>query len=197
MLATCVLRGYPIDSYLSPDHPLQREILAIVAELMAVDEQDVQLATDGCSVPTFGSSIAAFATAYAQLARPESSSSPHSLALTRLRDAMMTYPANVSGHGNFVTSIMEVGDGRIVVKTGAEGLICLGIPSDGLGIAIRLADGTFRSQPAIVAGVLRQLGLYDDAFYAELESRHPSAILNHNGWLVGRHESIVELDWQA
>lgn len=197
MLATCVHLGYPIDSYLSPNHPLQKEILAITSGLMGVDESEVRLATDGCSVPTFGSSIAAFATAYAHLARPKNSPSPHAEALVRLRDAMMAHPANVSGHGNFVTSIMEVGNGGIVAKTGAEGLICLGIPSEGLGIAIRTADGTFRSHPEIVAGVLRQLGLYDEAFYAALEERHPSAIRNHNGWQVGEHQSVVELEWQA
>ncbi|MEZ4498499.1 MAG: asparaginase [Thermomicrobiales bacterium] len=64
-------------------------------------------------------------------------------------------------------------------------------------MAIRVADGTFRSQPVIIAGVLRQLGLLDEAFYAALEERHPSAIRNHNGWVVGNHESVVELDWPA
>ncbi|MCC6943635.1 MAG: asparaginase [Thermomicrobiales bacterium] len=197
MLATCVHRGYPIDSYLLPDHPLQQEILTITSSLMGVDEQDVRLATDGCSVPTFGSTIAAFATAYAHLARPDTSPSPHAPALRRLRDGMMAHPANVSGYGNLVTSLMEIGYGRIVVKTGAEGLICLGIPSEGLGIAIRIADGTFRSQPVIVAGVLRQLGLFDEVFYAALDERHPSAIRNHNGWQVGEHLSTVEMEWQA
>ncbi len=197
MLATCVHRGYPLESYISPDHPLQVEILSITADLMGVDPQSVQLATDGCSVPTFGASIASFANAYAHLARPETSSSPHAAALTRLRDAMMSHPANVSGHGNLVTSLMEIGSNRIVVKSGAEGLVCIGVPSEGLGIAIRVADGTFRSQPVIIAGVLRQLGLLDEAFYAALEERHPSAIRNHNGWVVGNHESVVELDWPA
>ncbi len=193
MLATCVHLGMPIDSYLSPDHPLQRQILANVAELMQVDVSSVELATDGCSVPTFGATIAAFATAYGALARPETSGSPHAASLTRLRDAMMAHPANVSGYGNFVTDIMEVGAGRIVAKTGAEGLICLGIPSEGLGIAVRLADGSFRSQPVIVEAVLRDFGLFDDAFYDDLRARHPREIRNHNGWLVGEHRAVVEL----
>ncbi|MEZ4498498.1 MAG: asparaginase [Thermomicrobiales bacterium] len=108
-----VHRGYPLESYISPDHPLQVEILSITADLMGVDRQSVQLATDGCSVPTFGASIASFANAYAHLARPETSFSPHAAALTRLRDAMMSHPANVSGHGNLVTSLMEIGSNRI------------------------------------------------------------------------------------
>ncbi len=155
------------------------------------------VAVDGCSVPTFGGSTAAFATSYATLARPETAAISHAAALTRLRDAMMAHPENVSGAGNFVTDLMEVAGGRIVAKTGAEGLICLGIPSEGLGIAIRIADGTFRSQPEAVASTLRQLGLMDEAFYTELERRHPRAIRNHNGWVVGEHRAVFELSRPA
>lgn len=197
MLATCVHLGLPVENYLSLDHPLQQNILANVADLMQVDVSSIELGTDGCSVPTFGATIAAFATAYATLARPETSASPHAASLTRLRDAMMAHPANVSGHGNFVTDIMDVGAGRIVAKTGAEGLICLGVPSEGLGIAVRLADGSFRSQPVIVEAVLRGLGLFDEAFFDELRARHPREIRNHNGWVVGEHRAIVELQRQV
>lgn len=197
MLATCVQMGYPMDSYLSPQHPLQLQILQNVAEIMQVPADEVTLATDGCSVPTFGAAIADFATAYAKLSRPETSESRHAEALTRLRNAMMAHPANVSGYGNFVTDIMEVGGGRLVAKTGAEGLICLGIPSEGLGIAIRITDGSFRSQPVIVEAVLRELGLFDDAFYRDLAQRHPSSIRNHNGWEVGEHRAVVELQRPA
>ena len=34
MLATCLHRGYPIDSYLEPDHPLQQEILRVMAAVL-------------------------------------------------------------------------------------------------------------------------------------------------------------------
>lgn len=61
MLATCLHLGYPVESYLAPHHPLQQRILTIVAEAMQRDPASIVLATDGCSVPTFGAGITDFA----------------------------------------------------------------------------------------------------------------------------------------
>lgn len=189
MLAACLQRGYPIDSYLEPTHPLQIEIRGYIAEVCRVAPESLVLATDGCSVPTFGTSVNAFALAFAALAAPEAAPAgagrEHAPALNRLREAMIAAPANVSGAGSFVTDLMEIGDGEIVAKSGAEGLICLGIPKHQIGIAIRVADGSFRSHPAIVTAVLRQLKLVDDAIIDAILARHPLELLNHNGRHVG------------
>ena len=65
MLATCVHLGWPLASYLEPEHPLRRQVRAIMAEVLRLEEDRILLAADGCSVPTFGASMLAFATAYA------------------------------------------------------------------------------------------------------------------------------------
>src|SRR4051794_9113937 len=57
MLAACLQLGYPIDGYLEPEHPLQQQIKKLVAEVCRIAEDDIVVGTDGCSVPTFGSSI--------------------------------------------------------------------------------------------------------------------------------------------
>src|SRR5215213_2333829 len=71
MLATCLHRGYPIETYLDADHPLQRDILRVAAACLRLPESEIRLAPDGCSVPTFGAPLSGFATAYATLAAPE------------------------------------------------------------------------------------------------------------------------------
>jgi L-asparaginase II len=48
MLATCVVNGWPIDSYLDPTHPLQ---LAIKAEVEAMSGESVAgVSVDGCEI---------------------------------------------------------------------------------------------------------------------------------------------------
>ena len=47
MLATCLHLGYPVDTYLSPEHPLQVQILEIVADAMQVEAASISLAVDG------------------------------------------------------------------------------------------------------------------------------------------------------
>jgi len=189
MLATCMHLGYPIDNYLDPEHPVQRTIRGIIAEVCRVPVSGLRLATDGCSVPTFGTSIRAFATAFAVLAKPErvpeDAGGRHAAALNRLRHAMTSHPENVAGTGDLVTNLMAVAGGRIAAKTGAEGLICLALPERGLGIAIRIADGTYRAHEVAVPAVLEQLGAVDASVIAAVTARNSPEIRNHNGWHVG------------
>jgi L-asparaginase II len=125
MLATCVHPGYPIESDLDPEHPVQRTIRGIIAEVCRVPESGLRLATDGCSVPTFGTSIRAFATAFAALAQPERVSEEagrrHSAALNRLRQAMTAQPENVAGTGDLVTNLMAVAEDASRPRPGRKG----------------------------------------------------------------------------
>jgi L-asparaginase II len=201
MLAACLQLGLPTDSYLDPDHPLQRQILEIMATVMHVPAASIVLGTDGCSLPTFAGSIAAFATGYAILANAVTGSTndeiPHREALARLGAAMVAHPENVSGHGQLVTDLMIVGEGRIVAKSGAEGLLCFGLPDAGLGVAIRLLDGSYRSHAVIAARVLQELDAVPASAITELLRRHDLRIFNHNRRHVGDHRAVFSLTHAA
>jgi L-asparaginase II len=152
-------------------------------------------------VPTFGATLAAFARAYAALAVPTSvpqhAGGAHASALVRLRQAMMSHPENVAGRGELVTDLMRLGRGTIVAKSGAEGLLCLGLPQAGLGIAIRIADGSFRAHPVVAAQVLSQLGAVESGIIDELLGKHPPVVKNHNGWSVGEIRPAFQLQGSA
>src|SRR6188472_1932557 len=100
MLAACLQLGYPVDDYLEPEHPLQQQIKKLVAGVCRIAEDEIVVGTDGCSVPTFGSSVGSFAISYAALAAPDRTPADfggrHAEALDRLRAAMLAYPQNVS-----------------------------------------------------------------------------------------------------
>ncbi len=198
MLATIVHEGLSQEDYLDPRHPLQQRILGIMSEVMRVPVAEIALGTDGCSLPTFAAPVRAFATAYAALAAPEQvpagAGQEHADALNRLRDAMLAYPVNVSGEGNLVATIMEVSEGRVAAKTGAEGLLCLAVPERELGIAIRIADGTYRTHAVAAGAALEQLGLLDDIQRQEILSRHSPELRNHNGRLVGEIRPVFKLE---
>jgi L-asparaginase II len=198
MLATCLQMGYPTESYLEPEHPLQQQIKAIVAEVCRVPEASFVMGTDGCSVPTFGTTIRAFAQSYAALADPsrvpDEAGGRHAPALNRLRHAMIAHPENVSGEGELVTTVMRVGAGDFVCKSGAEGLFCLGVPEAGIGLAIRIADGSFRAHQEVLISALRQLGLINEAQVAAITAADSPEIRNHNGRLVGEIRACFTLE---
>src|SRR5574337_833672 len=53
MLAHAKMRGLPLESYLSLDHPIQRDILAGLAEMSGLSPEAIALGVDGCSAPNF------------------------------------------------------------------------------------------------------------------------------------------------
>lgn len=189
MIAACLQLGYPIDNYLDPNHPLQVQIKALVAEVCHIPVEALVMATDGCSLPTFGATLRDFARSYAELAQP----TMHQAALNRLREAMIEVPENVSAQHSLVTDLMRVGNGRIVAKSGAEGLICFGLPEQGLGIAVRVLDGSFRAHPVIVAQVLKDLGVLSNAELDQLIPEDDIVIFNHNRRRVGRRQAAFSL----
>ena len=201
MLAAIVHERLSRHDYLDQTHPLQQRILGIMSEVLRLPRDGIVLGTDGCSLPTFGAPMRAFAAAFVALAAPRDVPSgagrEHAAALDRLREAMVAHPQNVSGHGDLVTDLMALSDGRIVAKSGAESLICLGVPERGLGIAIRVLDGAFRVHPEVVLATLEQLEIVDAATLQAIAARHSSEIRNHNGWRVGEFRPVFELQRQG
>jgi L-asparaginase II len=76
----------------------------------------------------------------------------------RQHAAMRAHPAMVAGPGDFDTELMRVLDGS-VAKGGAEGLGCVSLSEQGLGIAVRVEDGASRAvDPALMAVLGQVLG---------------------------------------
>lgn len=197
MLAVCVHEGLPIETYLDSTHPLQQRVLGIMAQVLRVPEAEIALGIDGCSLPTFGASVAACARSWAALAAPDAVPAgfgrEHAAALKRLRTAMVSAPENVAGDGELVTDMMQLAGPRLYAKSGAEGLICFALPEQQLGVAIRVLDGSFRTHPVVVAAVLRQLKALDEATIGAIAARHPAELRNHNRRLVGEIRATVQL----
>jgi L-asparaginase II len=189
ILATCVHLQEPLATYLNSDHPAQRRILAVMGTVLRTSSDTIPLGVDGCGLPTFAAPVRAFAGAFAALARPELVSpeggGKHAAALNRLRGAMAAHPENVAGTGELVTDLMRLSGGRVVAKSGAEGLICLALPELGLGVAVRVLDGSFRAHAVIVASLLEQLDALDEETIASIRDHHPAILHNHVGRVVG------------
>jgi L-asparaginase II len=154
MLAACVAQHWPLKSYRDPTHPLQRAVLASVLEAAGLESVDVGV--DGCGVPVHGMPLASMATIFARLARPDRLGDLEKPA-RNATDAMRAEPYLVAGRGRADTAIMEVAP-SLIVKGGAEGLRCVGVPDRGIGVALKIRDGTARASGP---GLIRALWLLD------------------------------------
>ena len=133
-LAWCRLRDEPSDTYLDPDHPLQRAVRRTLAGLLDCSERELVAGTDGCGAPNYALPLAQLARAYAQLAAPAGDSGV-AADLHTLFAAMTAHPEMVSGERRDDLVLMQAAPGDWVAKGGAEGVQALGVASRGIGIA--------------------------------------------------------------
>jgi L-asparaginase II len=198
MLAACRAWNWPIENYIAAEHPLQEKIRSIVARGCGETAPQLELATDGCSLPTFAAPILQFAFAYAVLADPVGAKwdglDSERAALRRLREAMTLHPDLISGEGEIDTVIMQETNGRVVAKLGAEGLLCLAIPGHRLGVAISDAGGSTRSLGPAAVAVLGQLGLEDDMTIATLKEKLCPPVRSFAGNEVGEIRASLTLE---
>jgi L-asparaginase II len=148
MLATCVVNGWPVEGYLSPDHPVQTAITQSLARLAGEPVEHV--AVDGCGAPQHALTLVGVARAFGALAAAGSG------AQGRVAAAMRAHPDLVGGPGREVTRLLEGVDG-LVAKDGAEGYFAAGLP-DGSGAAVKVADGANRASHLLLVAALRALG---------------------------------------
>jgi L-asparaginase len=164
-LATCRRLGWSTESYLQKEHPLQQEVLKRVGDLLAQPAAELLTARDDCGAPTLQLQLAQMALLYAHLGAGSQAD------LERLSRAMLAHPELVAGEGRFDTELMRRGHGQVVSKGGAEGIQCLSRVGEGLGVAIKVEDGSARAKHAVALHLLEQLDWLTPMTLEELRSQ--------------------------
>ena len=146
MLALCRARGWRSDGYRLEGHRVQREMLAVHAEAVEVEEDELDTGVDGCGVVTFALPLERMAYAFSRLAALDGGE--------RVARAMRAHPDLIRGPKATDTRLMRALQGWIA-KGGAEGLLCAA--GDGLGVALKAEDGHGRALAPAAAAFFRLL----------------------------------------
>ena len=145
MLATCVVNGWDIKTYLDPEHPLQ---IAIRQEIQTLIGGAVLSTTiDGCGAPLFVITTHNFAIGTHTMRVSQDPVYQEVVA------ACLAHPDMVAGKGRLTTTLMNQIPG-LFVKDGAEAVELLSL-ADGRACIFKVSDGSDRAFPAIVKAVLR------------------------------------------
>ncbi|OOY32122.1 asparaginase [Thioclava sp. F36-6] len=145
--------------YVEIDHPVQRAVKSAFEEV--TEETSLRYGIDGCSAPNFATSLAGLGRAMQFFAAATSDGDLRARAATRLVDAMMEHPELVAGEGRACTEIMREANGRVAVKTGAEGVYVAMLPDQKRGVALKITDGATRASEAAMIALLIRLGALD------------------------------------
>ena len=146
--------------------------------------EELVAARDDCGAPTLRLQLAQMALLYAHLG-----ASNHA-ELEQISRAMLAHPDLVAGDGRFDTELMRRGHGQVLSKGGAEGIQCLTRVGEGLGVAIKVEDGSRRAKQAVALYLLRELDWLTPMGLEELEEQvliiNPGVTLEVHGALEFR-----------
>lgn len=168
--------------YVDPDHPVQTA--GLDAFETVTDLKSPGFGIDGCSAPNYATTVEAMSRAMAWFATAHTRDDGLSRAGARLAAAMYSYPEMVAGEGRACTVLMRAANQPLALKTGADGYFTAILPEMGLGIALKIADGTTVASESAVAAILVKLGVLS-ADDPDVQSFLCPEIRNRRGILAG------------
>ncbi len=184
-LTTALHLDIPLDDYHQIEHPLQQFSLDILSDLADVDLKQYPIGIDGCGLPAPTMPLRQLGHAMARFANPVDLSDYRAQAIYRLHEAITNEPIYIAGHGTLVSELNEVTNGGVLAKTGAEGIVAAAIPDRGLGIALKIADGSARARSVALLAILDHLGALSDDEKHKLQTHISPMIINSRGISVG------------
>ena len=167
-LAAAKLSGLSTSDYLSPDHPVQQRVKALIEELSG--EQIVKTTIDGCGAPLFAMSTIGLARALTHLPSRDLELFEAGLAHPNLIGDTTTPDALLMKHGIFS-------------KLGAEGVFTA-VTRSGHALAIKFADGSLRAALKTTAAVFHKHGLIDTDTRKAIEAEDSLQVLG-GGKVIG------------
>lgn len=180
-LRAATAQGWAIDSYLAPDHPIQKQVVELVSDLGQHRADPVGI--DGCGAPVLRTTTRVMALLFASLSYDPS--------LRPVFTAMHRYPNLVSGSGQGDSSLAIAVNAA--AKRGAEG--CIGVALDArLGIAVKSWDGLQAAADVGVAAAIEALGEMSPYVAEQIAVTGRPPIIGGN-LPVGEMESRVEMRW--
>lgn len=185
MLATCVTRGWPVQGYARPGHPLQREIRRILGELAGEDVESAPWGVDGCGLPTPGLPVSALARALGAAAGDAAGS--------RNLRAMARHPLLVAGSTGFDSRLLAAAGDTLTVKGGGAAVWAAVHRTARSAVVIKFEAGDGQAMSAVATAVLGALGWLRGPAGAALAADRRPVLRNWAGETVG--DVLVTEEW--
>lgn len=147
--------------YIEIDHPVQRAVREAFEDVTGIASPGYGI--DGCSAPSFTTTIAAMARGMAFFAGANPDGPLRERSAVRLHRAMRAFPEMVAGDGEPCTALMQATGGKVALKGGADGFYVAILPEQRLGVALKIMDGSKRAKWAAITALLLKLGFLDAA----------------------------------
>lgn len=184
MIAVCAHKNYDVKTYDQYDHPVQKDLTALLSRVYEYDLSHSPYGVDGCGIPTIAVPVFNLAVGHINLFKAHSGK--------LILDGVSKYPDLISGQNNFPTEITRATNGRLFAKVGAEGVYCALSPQDNIYIALKVRDGANRASQFATASLIHKfckLSVEEEKLLNKF--LHPK-IKNWEGLVVGDYQCSIE-----
>lgn len=182
--------GWGIEDYQKLDHPLQQEIIRVLAELAEMKTSDVISEKDGCGVPVHAIPLKNMAISYLKFAMPELIRDQNlAQAVKKIGTVMNEHPEMIASHHFICTALLQ--DKNIVAKGGAQGVYCFALRREKISFALKVLSGSELVWPLLVAKLLEHINYSNFETIGRLREIKSPIIYNDGGEPVGK--TVVNL----
>lgn len=189
MLALCQLLNVPTTDYINPEHPIQQLILEYVEKLYEYPRQKMTTALDGCSAPIYSIPVINQAIAFKNLVH-NNYETKLAQACKIVIEAVSKYPFMVAGSKRYCTDLMQLCAPQIIGKTGAEGIFCISLREQKMGVCIKIDDGKMLPQYNVAQAFVEATGLFYKETLQPLHHYLQNDLTNFNQFTTGEIKAV-------
>lgn len=185
MLAMCVMMGWETKDYINPKHPLQQHILGLCSAFYEYPKEKMHTALDGCSAPIYSVPVYNQAIGYKNLVHPQKFDAKIKRACATVIKAVSAHPFMVAGTNRYCTEMMQATAPRIIGKTGAEGIFCMALTEERVGVCIKIDDGKMLPQYNVAQAFIEATKIFGRKQLSRLHPYMEAPITNANNYVSG------------
>ena len=188
ILASSKFMGWPLATYRSAKHPWNKRVRELISLFTDIPAEKISYAVDGCGIPVIFTPIKESAVAFARYGTPDSFPGPIRNGALRITAAVNRHPVHNSGRPRFLAHLYKAVPNRFIAKEGGQGVFCLGVIGEEMGLAIKTLDGrnyAYNPYEPAVLYLLERHGLIKPAELRKLGKFRRPPILNSRKETVG------------
>lgn len=186
--------GWDVKTYYKTGHPVQREIIEMMANIAEVPKASIPQGIDGCGLPIFALPLHKIAYSYLKLACPDLIGDADIRNAAAATAKLMNDNPVMIADTKFVCSEL-LKDDNLTAKGGAKGVYGIGLRKERLGISLKVSDGSEQVWPCIIASILERIGYSNQETINRLYALIPNTIFNDGGTVVGERRAVFQ--WEV
>ncbi len=184
MIAACKALGIDHKGYSDYHHPIQKKIRQILSQISDFDFQNAKWGIDGCAIPTYPVTLQVMARMMTAFL-PQRKNHEYTKEAAIIVSAIQKHPEYISATDGYCTRIIRTTLGRILAKTGAEGVYIAIDLKNGQVLALKAKDGQTRASRAALLWIMQDLNWINQSEFEALKPIALPDLQNWSGQVVG------------